>query len=168
MVNIATTLYPVVGFDVDGTLADNRARVAARKLAGDDDAAWAAYNSRMGEDVPYYKIIAQADLLSTNYPIVFLTGREEQYRQLTERWLANYIQCVSYDAAHHPTRLYMRATGDRRPNPVVKKELVAQLHADGGKLLRVYEDDPRNVEMFQELGIPVVVVQDGLLVCMKL
>jgi phosphoglycolate phosphatase-like HAD superfamily hydrolase len=168
MNNIATTLYPVVGFDVDGTLADNRARLTAKLAAGNDDAAWEVYNSRMGEDTPYDKIIAQADLLSTKYPIVFLTGREEQYRQLTERWLANYMQCVSHGAAHHPTRLYMRATGDRRPNPVVKKELLAQLHADGGKLLRVYEDDPRSVEMFQELGIPVVVVRDGLLVGMKL
>jgi predicted kinase len=55
--------------------------------------------------------------------IIFVSGREEEGRKWTEQWLDKVCDLSKYEA------LYMRATGDQRPDYVVKEEILKFIQA---------------------------------------
>jgi predicted kinase len=78
-------------------------------------------------------------------PVVCVSGRPADYRDVTERWLAN--NGVPYAA------LYMRAAGDRRPDDTVKREILDALRADGWVPKLVVDDRQRVVDMWRAQGL---------------
>jgi len=92
--------------DLDGTLA----------LLGNRDPYDA---SRAEEDSLNNPIANILDVYShqTEFEIAILlvTGREDIYREQTQRWLAAHN--IAYDA------LYMRNAGDKRKDTIIKKEI---------------------------------------------
>ena len=130
--------------DIDGVVADVRHRLhhlRARPPRWDRFFACAA-------DDPLLEIGAEvARELAAVHQLVWLSGRPEELRDVTERWLAG----------HHlpPGRLHLRPAGDYRPAAVLKLEVVRMLAATVG-VAAVLDDDPAVVQALSAAGFPVV------------
>lgn len=87
------------------------------------------------------------------YAILFTSGREEQFRPQTMKFLAR---------AGMPTyQLFMRKTGDKRKDHVVKLELYKK-HIEGNyNVEAVFDDRQRVVDMWRDIGLTVFQVADG-------
>jgi hypothetical protein len=85
--------------------------------------------------------------------IILLSGRNEDFRPHTERWLvANKIE---YD------HLFMRASEDNRPDYVVKYELFNE-HVRHNYTVRLALDDRNQVvQVWRQTGLPTWQVNDG-------
>ena len=53
---------------------------------------------------------------NAGYKIIFVSGREEKDRAPTERFYKKYFPEITYE-------LYMRPTGDKRKDVVIKEEI---------------------------------------------
>ena len=108
---------------------------------------------------PYNASTADEDLINLpildliiNNKIIFVTGREEKYRPQTEKFLE------LHGLAPNTMGLYMRKTGDRRKNYIVKEEIYNNYIAPLDINIKfVLEDNEQVVNMWRSLG----------LVCMK-
>ncbi|GAA1989086.1 AAA family ATPase [Catenulispora subtropica] len=119
--------------DIDGTLADNKNR-------GPYD--WAKVET---DEL----IVATADALTAfaarGDRIILMSGRGEDVREGTERWLA--ANGVAYD------ELWMRKAGDQRADDVVKSELF-DAHVRHRFAVRVVLDDrSRVVALWRRMGL---------------
>jgi len=80
--------------------------------------------------------------------VLLLTGRSEQFREPTERWLkANSIR---YDT------LLMRSDGDIRNDTIVKKEIFDRYINSQHNVLFIIDDRRRVVRMWRENGLFVL------------
>lgn len=74
------------------------------------------------------------------------------------RWLKRYI----FPNDHiNDIPLYMRTAGDKRPDDVVKEELLAKIRADGYEPFLVFDDRQRVVDMWRRNGIQCCQVAPG-------
>lgn len=98
--------------------------------------------------------IAVRDLLRASYRnshrIVFLSGRDEKYREQTELWLSG--EEVWFQGGYD---LIMRPAGDRRKDTVVKKEMyLGEIYPSDMRVQFVIDDRPSVVRMWRaELGL---------------
>lgn len=69
----------------------------------------------MDKDFPIPEVAAKVRQLSQEYNIVLVSGRPDDYRSATEKWLKEH--CIPYK------ELYMRHSGDFRPDDIVKQEI---------------------------------------------
>lgn len=60
-----------------------------------------------------------------------------------------------------PFRIYMRKTGDRRPDDVVKEEMIQRMRDDGLEPYVVFEDRKRCVDMWRRNGITCLQCAEG-------
>ncbi|MBS2539640.1 AAA family ATPase [Catenulispora sp. NF23] len=119
--------------DIDGTLADNKGRGPYDWLKVEDDGL----------------IVATADALAAfaarGDRVILMSGRGEDVREGTERWLAKHG--VAYD------ELWMRAAKDTRADDIVKSELF-DAHVRNRFAVRVVLDDrSRVVALWRRLGL---------------
>lgn len=124
----------------------------------------------LGNRSPYDASSCENDTL--NYPIanilevyahqtlhdiklILVSGREEKYRKPTEAWLKKH-NITHYEA------LYMRQTGDKRKDTIIKKELYKK-HIEGAyEILFVLDDRDQVVNMWrQDLGLTCLQVAYG-------
>jgi phosphoglycolate phosphatase-like HAD superfamily hydrolase len=141
-------------WDLDGTLSDDRARAHFVEVEAGRKRDWNSYFDAMGEDRP---IAASIELLhalrSFGIRIVYLTGRPERTRPLTERWLkANGLS--EYDL------LLMRPDGERRHAGEFKVEEVSKLRAQY-EIVCAFEDRIDVAEHLREGGVPVFLYGAG-------
>ena len=109
------------------------------------------------QDLPHTDVIDVVIALSQAVDhIIFLSGRDEECRDLTERWLHRHLNGISagYD-------LRMRPTGDRRRDSIVKAELFDQHVRDEYSVLVVLDDRRQVVEMWRSLGMTCLQVAEG-------
>lgn len=135
---------PAVICDIDGTVA----------LHGDRD----VYDgSRCHEDKPNRHIVGAIALehRDGNY-ILFCSGRDEKYRDVTEEWIINNVLPV-----FGSWELFMRPAGDRRNDAIVKLELFDKHIRDDFNVLRVFEDRDRVVAAWRSIGLTVLQVNYG-------
>ena len=138
-------------FDIDGTVADNKHR--AIHLEGRPKR-WDLYNATMADDPPINHIVEVAkSIKSAGGTIVFCTGREEPFREITQAWLNNVMPFFE--------GLYMRAEKDYRPDEIVKLELLNRIKADGFNPLMAFEDRNKVVAMWRSNGVPCAQVAPG-------
>jgi hypothetical protein len=130
-------------FDVDGVVADVRHRL--RHVAGRPKN-WAAFFAAAGRDplLPTGAELARG--YAEEHRLVWLTGRPERLRGVTERWLAGHGLPVE--------RLLMRPAHDRRPARLYKAERLRRLAGDG-RIAVVVDDDPAVVAELTGAGWPV-------------
>jgi predicted kinase len=129
-------------FDLDGTLthANGKRSYFDWYKCDRDDLDQVVYRA-------YQRHLAAGDT------IFIITGREEYARESTELWLSTYAPGYQ--------RLLMREKDDRRPDYVVKAELYNE-HIKGKFNVEViYEDKPKVVDMWRELGLKVFQVSKG-------
>lgn len=89
--------------------------------------------------------------------IIFVSGRPEEWRKLTEEWLHN----IPYSGFDIEAALHMRHTGDNRQDAIVKRELYDGHIKGKYNILGVFDDRNQVVEMWRALGLPVFHVNYG-------
>jgi hypothetical protein len=129
-------------FDVDGVVADVRHRLhhVARRPKN-----WAAFFAAAAADPPLVVGIALAREWASEHDLVWLTGRPEHLRAVTERWLADHDLPVG--------RLVMRPAQDRRPANIFKVEQLRRLSREAD-IAVVVDDDPEVVARLTAGGWP--------------
>lgn len=139
--------------DMDGTLVDV---TTIRHLVWDGHPDYAGYRDfeafhRASTWCPPIAatVAAVRDHEATGHTILVVTARGEEWRELSETWL---------DEAEVPRAgVWMRATGDYRPDYVVKAEILAKLQAEYD-IVHAYDDNPAVIALWTEHGIPTTVI----------
>ena len=137
-------------FDLDGTLCDLTHRLHHIQKEPKD---WDAFFDACGDDPPIEHVVGLCrTLMVTTANIVFVSGRSERVREATSLWLNERGLFGS---------LYMRKDDDHRPDYIIKKELLAQIRADGYEPIMAFDDRDQVVKMWRENGIPCAQVAEG-------
>ena len=101
-------------------------------------------------------VISIVGALSEQYPIVFMSGREDRCRNETVNWLMEH----TYFGGGEPT-LHMRTTGDHRPDYIIKGELF-DAHIRGKyNVIGVLDDRDQVVRLWRDMGLTCLQVADG-------
>ena len=127
------SLPSAVVCDIDGTLAIHAGRGPYDLELCETDL--------LNEEVA--RILALCDRAEDN--VVLLSGRQSEYREHTERWLAKHQ--VIYD------ELWMRPSGDRRGDDVVKAELFDAHVRHRYRVRTVLDDRDRVVALWRRMGL---------------
>ena len=139
-------------FDIDGVLADPTHRLHHIQSDPKDWDRFFAYEEIMGDAPREREVLLLRALFRARQGITLITGRSEQARKATERWLRDHR--IPFDA------LYMRRKGDHRPDHIVKPELVRlylSMHPNRSvENMVVFEDRLSVVEAYREAGILVL------------
>jgi hypothetical protein len=141
-------------FDIDGTVADASHRLHyIRKVPQD----WESFFKAVKDDK---LIVPMADLayeLGQTNLLFYVTGRPERTRIDTEKWL-NENELLSMSYMPH---IYMRSDTDRRPDYLVKRDLLKKIRDEGYEPTLAFEDRTRVVKMWRENGVPCCQVSEG-------
>ncbi|HEX6684272.1 MAG TPA: AAA family ATPase [Candidatus Limnocylindrales bacterium] len=106
-------------------------------------------------DTPNTPVIeAVRAMHAAGHTIVFCSGRTDDYRPLTEAWLAEHVG-VAY------AELHMRKAGDTRRDAIVKREIFEDEIRHRWRIIAVFDDRNQVVRMWRELGLTVFQVADG-------
>lgn len=129
-------------FDIDSTLANNQHR--QHFLEGKKD--WKSFLEESKNDTAYKNVVLLNQMLSQEATIMMVTGRSEEYREMTEQWLKEHkIVC---------DRLYMRQEGDLRPDYVIKKEILKnKIDQETYNIVAVFEDNLDCIDMWRSMGL---------------
>lgn len=127
--------------DLDGTLALHNGRNPYDASTCDQD----LVNTPVAEAVWKYG--------RDDYQILFTSGRESQYRPQTIEFLKK--------AGMSSYQLFMRETGDKRKDHVVKLELYEKYISGNYNVEAVFDDRQRVVDMWRDVGLTVFQVADG-------
>lgn len=147
-------IYPIPenGFvicDIDGTLVDVNHRL---HYVRQEPKNWDAFFEASTKDKFRKEVLAMVDLhIESNRELILVTGRPEKYRKITEDKIAS----LPY------TTLFMRRDGDRRPDTIVKEEILKRYFPDTSTIVEVIDDRPSVIAMWRSHGLKVVDVGDG-------
>ena len=135
----------VVVFDIDGVIADVRHRLRYVERKPKD---WDSFFAAMDDDGLLTDGVSLAhEHSAAGHRIVYLTGRNEDYRGLTRDWLARN--------GLPEGRLVMRRSDDRRPARVFKPAALRRIAVDA-RVVAVVDDDDAVVAVLAREGWPVV------------
>jgi len=137
-------------FDIDGTVADLEHRLHFAKVKPKN---YRKFFQLAPLDTPIQPIIDIAKTLSTTHKIVYCTGRSEEIRDVTIKWLKDFG--LPNDG------LYMRPIGDNSPDYILKIELLKLIRADGFDPVAAFDDRSRVVDAWRKAGIPCLQVAPG-------
>ena len=139
--DIRRDLPRAVIVDIDGTLAHKNDRNA--------------YDYKNADKDECDEVISELtnQLYRLNYRVIILSGREDSCCDLTIEWLNKHM--ISYHDLH------MRKSKDMRKDAVVKKEIYDQQIKDNYSVLCVFDDRNQVVEMWREIGLKCLQVQEG-------
>lgn len=88
-----------------------------------------------------------------NTEIIFVSGRKENFRQVTKQWLDRY------GFGRHP--LFMRGVNDNRKDVVLKKEIYKARIQEKYEVLFVLDDRDQSVNLWRRLGLICFQVAPG-------
>lgn len=136
-------------FDIDGTISEVSHRVHHAQ-AGQ----WDEFHSLAGEDRIIVKVADLLRLLAKTHKIILLTGRSENYRGATEKWLREAALDFSY------TKLLMRPEFNRQKDIDMKIFLLEDFFGCKENVLDkvwfVVDDREKVVEGFRNYGLTVL------------
>ncbi|MCW2497663.1 hypothetical protein [Jatrophihabitans sp.] len=136
----------VAVFDIDGVVADVRHRL--HFLHGRH--AWHAFFDDAADDPLLPEGAALVADLARTHEIVWLTGRPEWLRPVTEQWLlANGLPCEE---------LHMRAGGDYRPARYYKLDVLRSIGRER-EIAALIDDDAEVIEAALAAGYPAVLAE---------
>lgn len=139
--------------DIDGTIADASHRV--HHVKGDGPKNWKGFFAEMDKDEPRTEVWDQVKRLSReeDVHIILVSARPEDYREVTEQWLRE-------NNMDDYLTLIMRRKGDKRPDTDVKSDIYERYLAPYD-IIRVFDDRPSVIRMWQEKGLTVEDVGNG-------
>lgn len=138
--------------DLDGTLcnADHRRHFVEQKPKNFK----AFYEAAKNDEPNQWCVDILEGMDHLLYSVVFVTGRPEEYRQLTINWLETYIgDKTSYHLA-------MRKTGDYRQDYIVKQEIYDEYLKDLDILFCI-DDRQQVVNMWRRNGLVCLQCAEG-------
>jgi predicted secreted acid phosphatase len=139
--------------DLDGTLCDVRHR---RQYVATKPRNWTAWNRSIVNDTPIPQVLEVFNALKDRFPIFFVSGRSDDYRDVTIQWLEKYgITELDYNG------LLMRKYQDYRDDVIVKGELADQIEKSYN-IFAVFDDRKKVVDMWINRGIFVFDVSQGM------
>lgn len=144
----------VIVCDIDGTICDTTHRQHYVSKTPKD---WRGFFSEMYQDtlrVFVHKKIEEAFQETNAKYLVFVSARPEDYRTITENWLSVYYP-DSYKM------LIMRESNDKRPDTEVKAEIYDK-YLKNLNIVKIFDDRPSVIRMWQEKGLPVEDVGNGI------
>lgn len=146
-----TNRVKCVIFDIDGVLLDIGPQLQAFVFAKDGTPDWQSFNMNLGSCKPIepYFTLARA-LYDGGMRVELLTSRAESLRAVTEESFATYG--LEYD------RLWMRPEGMAHVGSKFTEAAAIMRNYD---VICAFEDDPRNVATYREMGLEVVAVDSG-------
>src|SRR3990167_687315 len=131
--------------DVDGTLAF---------LNGRDP-----YNASTCEnDLLNQPVVDLVNRFTDSTKVIFVSGRDEIYKQNTIKWLGKYLTNSGW---FDDSNLFMRPTGDKRKDAIVKQEIYEREIKGKYNVLFVFDDRNQVVEMWRSLGLTCLQVAEG-------
>ena len=140
--------------DIDGTLADIRHRLHYVQQEPKD---WEGFFGAMVMDNLRRDVAGQIeDLRRDGYDVVFVSGRPDNYRSVTESWLRLY----GFSDTRYPI-LFMRHAGDHRPDTVVKEEILRTYFTDRSLIHTIFDDRKRLLEMWEREVPQATIVNVG-------
>lgn len=125
--------------DLDGTLALHNGRSPYDTAKCDTDMVNPAIRGILAESVGLF---------------IFVTGREEKYREMTQSWLFEKTGFTCWN-------LYMRPTGDFRKDDIVKEEIYLTQIMGKYNVRFVLDDRNRVVDMWRRNGLTCLQVAEG-------
>ena len=152
-------LYPkpekgIIICDIDGTLANIEHR---RHFVSKEPKDHKNFYANMKDDelrVEVMDSVMRHEL--DGYEIFLVSGRPEEYRDVTEAWLEKKAQGYRFYKT-----LFMRPRGDHRPDTQVKKEIYDR-YFKNFNVYKVIDDRPSVIRMWREQGLEVIDVGDGV------
>jgi len=139
-------------FDIDGTISNAHHR---RQYVATKPRNWEAWNAGIINDKPIPQVLEVFHALKDRFPIFFVSGRSDDYRDVTLQWFEKYgIMDHDYND------LLMRKCGDHRDDAIVKGELADQIEKDYN-IFAVFDDRQKVVNMWINRGIFVFDVSQG-------
>lgn len=140
---------PIALIDIDGTIADVRHRL--HHISGPGRKNWKAFFAEMDRDSTIPEMMEKVRELERDHEIVIVTGRPEEYRARTEKWLkANGIRY---------TQLFMRPQGDHRPDYTVKEDVLR--HIPKARIALAIDDRGPVCDMWEKNGIRCIRADSG-------
>lgn len=141
------SLPPAIIVDIDGTVAihgDERGHYEYDKISTDTP-------NRAVIDL----VCAVSEDLDNPTRVIFLSGREDRCMDDTKAWLDRHVGSAYWDD------LFMRKTGDHRPDYIIKQELFdAHIRSDYC-VCWVLDDRDQVVKMWREMGLTCLQVAPG-------
>lgn len=134
---------PLAVVDIDGVVADVRHRL---HLVAERPKRWEEFFRLASDDPPLAEGVALVRDLAADHEVLWLTGRPERTRRLTERWLA------AQDLPTGP--LLMRGDRDFRPARLTKRDELRRLRR-GRTVAVVVDDDPEVAATLTDDGFAV-------------
>ncbi len=141
---------PAVVCDIDGVLADASGRQHYLSGYRRD---WDAFFEAAGADPLIPEVARLLELLEPSLQVVMLTARPASILRDTVDWLERFG--LRYDL------LVMRTGGDYLRAVEFKRRETRALKDYGFDLRLALEDDRRNLEMFEDEGVPCLYVHSG-------
>lgn len=111
---------------------------------------------KVDQDAPDEQVLNIIRALSrAGYNIIFMSGRDESCRALTEEWLITYYAC-------NAVGLYMRPENNYQKDNIVKRDLFDKYIKDKYYVEAVFDDRDQVVQMWrEELGLKCLQVAYG-------
>ena len=133
---------PAIIVDIDGTVAKhwNRNPYEYKKV---------------GDDKPIEDVIEIIRLVKRmGVKLIFVSGRDDSCKWDTSFWLDQHLGFKDYT-------LFMRKTGDMRPDWIIKNEIYDEFIIPHYKILMVFDDRDQVVRHLRKRGITVAQVAPG-------
>lgn len=141
---------PTVIVDMDGVISDAGWRQYFLESSRPN---WDDFFENCGNDEPFGPQVRMFEMFDPDIRIVLLTARPFRVQPQTLNWLEKHQ--IPWDL------LIMRGARDNRSSRAYKQAESEALQADGFDLRLAFEDDPRNAQMFNDIGIPCVYIHSG-------
>ena len=145
--------------DIDGTLASLEHRLHflyedPANLVPKAKKDWDGFFGAMEDDGFRREVWDQ--VVACGKKVILVSARPDTYREETDWWLAKHglNEGMEYET------LIMRRGGDSRDDDLIKKEIAEKYFAHQ-KIVKVFDDRPRVIRMWCELGLDVVDVGTG-------
>lgn len=149
--------YPLYIFDLDGTLADATHRI--HHIRGDGRRDWRAFFAACKDDTPNVPVVTTMNRLLMQADVWIWSGRSDEVRDDTIEWLAYH---TLLDGSTIEDVLTMRREGDYTDDATLKEAWLKNMNAsDRARLVAVFDDRHRVVEMWRRNGVPCFQVAPG-------
>lgn len=118
---------------------------------------WKKFNEEMVNDTPNMWCV---ELIYRMYPflkLIFVSGREECFRSVTRDKLIEWLSPIGI----YNYEIFMRPTGDYRPDTKIKLEIYENEIKEKYKILFAIDDRKKIVDLWRSLGITCLACAEG-------